>query len=63
MAREGRGGYDGPVIASSRHLAPPGPCGYLPAEELHALSREQKWDEMTKLVPDDVLDVFVLRST
>lgn len=30
---------------------------------LHALSREQKWDEMTKLIPDDVLDVFVLTST
>jgi probable F420-dependent oxidoreductase len=30
---------------------------------LHALSREQKWNEMTKLVPDEVMDVFVLRST
>ena len=32
-------------------------------QRLHALSREQKWDEMTRLIPDEVMDVFVLRST
>jgi probable F420-dependent oxidoreductase len=32
------------------------------AEQLLALTREQRWDELTRVLPDDVLDTLVLQA-
>ena len=33
------------------------------AEELNLLAREKRWDEMTRLVDDDILELFAVVAT